>query len=172
MEVYRDISSLPSQPKYELSPSIITRVVTDKYRAMPGLTSDDMIKGYIPSPRIHITNTFVSSEEHRQPRYMASSKAITRPGYCDLCLTDGNTGSAWVKYNERRVEELQKRIDVMLKIQDNEELQALLSRPIHPIPRPIAQRIDDMLLQRSKYRSSYLYDYYRMRKFQVLFVFT
>ena len=59
-----------------------------------------------------------------------------------------------MKYNERRIDEIQKRIDLMLQIDDNEEsLLALSSPPVIPTSATVTQRIDDILLRRSRYRS-------------------
>ncbi|CAF4949494.1 unnamed protein product [Rotaria sp. Silwood1] len=160
MELYRDISLLS---KDDRPPSTTTiNIIKDKYRSMPGLTSEEMIKAYMPSPKVHITKCLLDSSRQRQPRFLTPSTVITRPNYCDLCLTGHHRSSAWIQYNERRIEELQKRIDLMLQIDDIEEAQLLLSStPIIPTTATVTQRIDDILSRRSKYRDLHLYDYYR-----------
>ncbi len=159
MELYRDISFLSTQSKEDRPSITITNLIKDKYREMPEITSEDMIQGYIPSPRLHLTNTILTIPRQRQPRFITSSKALIRPDYCDLCLTDHSTSSAWIRYNERRIDELHKRIDLMLQIEDNEEAHLLLS----PSPTTnlttatVSQRIDDMVMQRPRYRTPLLH---------------
>jgi hypothetical protein len=165
MELYRDISFLSNQSKEDRSSLTMANLIKDKYRTMPVITSEEMIQGYIPSPRIHITNSILTSPRQRQPRFDTSSKVIIRPDYCDLCLNDYNTSSAWVRYNERRIEELQKRINLMLQIDDNEEAQLLLSRPIKTTTATVTQRIDDIVMRKPRYRSPLLYHHNRIRKF-------
>ena len=81
---------------------------------MPVISSEEMIRGYIPVP---------------PPR---------RVDYCDLCVTDPQTSSAWVRYNERRIDELQKRLDYLLRLDECEETLRTDST--------VSQRIDQMLL--------------------------
>jgi hypothetical protein len=170
MELYRDISSLSVQSKEERPSSTATNLIKGKYRSMPGITCQEMIQGYIPSPRIHLTNTLITSPRQRQPRYIPSSRVLTRPDYCDLCLTDHNTSSAWIRYNEKRIDELQKRIDLMLQIDDNEEkFLSLSSPPIIPTTATVTQRIDDILMRRPRCRSPLLYHHDRLCK---LIIFT
>ncbi|CAF2831824.1 unnamed protein product [Rotaria sp. Silwood2] len=157
MELYQDISSLSKEDKPS---STIVNIIKDKYRSMPGLTSEDMIKAYMPSPKVHITKCLLDSSRQRQPRFLTSSKILTRPDYCDICLTGHHRSSAWIRYNERRIEELQKRIDLMLQIDDIEEAQLLLSSPIIPTTATVTQRIDNILSRRSRHPSLRLYDYY------------
>lgn len=147
MELYQDITTLSSQAKEEdpLSSSLtIARLTKNKYRTMPNITSEDMIRGYIPSPRVYITN----SPRQRQPRF----------DHCDLCLTDYDTSSAWVRYNEQRIDQLQKRIDSMLEIDDNEEYQLLLS------PDTVTHHIDDILIRKIKRRNQLTSYHNRIRK--------
>lgn len=163
MELCRDISLLSIQSKEDRSTELITNLIKDKYRSMPGITSDEMIQGYVPSPRIHLTTSLLTSPRQRQPRFSSSSNILVRPDYCDLCVTDQNTSSAWIRYNERRIEELQKRINLMLQIDDFEETQVLLT-PANLIPlttATVTQRIDDLLAVKSKYRVplTYYQDY-------------
>lgn len=165
MELYRDITLLSNQSKEDRPSLTITNLIKDKYRVMPEITSEEMIQGYIPSPRIHLTNYLLTSPRQRQPRYITSSQILTRPDYCDLCLTDHNTSSAWIKFNERRIEEFQKRIDLMLQIDDDEEVQLLLSPTINTIKPTVTQRIDDILLRKSRYRSPILYHHDRICKY-------
>jgi hypothetical protein len=164
MELYRDISFLSTQSKEERPTSTVTNLVKGKYRSMPGITSHDMIEGYIPTPKIHITKSLITSPRQRQPRYIPPARIITtRPDYCNLCLTDHNTSSAWVRYNERRIDELQQRIDLMLQIDDSEE--ALFSPRIIPTTATVSQRIDDILMRRPRYRSPLVYHHDRLCKF-------
>jgi len=143
-ELCRDISVLSSQSKEENVPSL-SRLVKRKYREMPNLTSEEMLKGYIPSPRLYIINS------PRQSLY----------DYCDLCLIDHNTSSAWIRYNEHRIEQLQKRIDLMLQFDD--ENQFILSSDI------IKQNIDDIIITKPKYRNQRNYYYNRIRNFTFFF---
>lgn len=135
----------------------ITNLIKDKYRSMPAVTSEEMIHAYIPSPRLHLATSIVHLPRERLPRF-----ALRRPDYCDLCLTDHSTSSAWIRYNERRIEELQKRIDIMLQIDDTEEAQFLLA-PDYLLPSTtvatVSQRIDDLLATRIPWR--YYYDRFR-----------
>ena len=165
MNSHRDISLLSAQSKQDQSSSIIINQTKDKYRSMPRITSEEMIQGYTPLPKAHITKSLITSTRQRQPRFEASSKVLTRPNYCDLCFTDHNAGSSWIRYNEQRIEELQKRIDLMLQIDDSEEIDLLISSPIKPTIATVTQRIDDILMRRSRYHKSYLDDYCRTRKF-------
>jgi hypothetical protein len=157
MELYRDISFLSTQSKEDRPSITITNLIKDKYREMPEITSKEMIQGYIPSPRLHLTNTIITTPRQRQPRFVNSSKVLVRPDYCDLCLIDHNTSSAWIRYNERRIEELHKRIDLMLQIDDNEEAHLLLSTPTNLTTATVSQRIDDAMMRRPRYRSRLLH---------------
>jgi hypothetical protein len=157
MELYRDISFLSTQSKEDRPSITITNLIKDKYREMPKITSKEMIRGYVPSPRLHLTNTIITTPRQRQPRFVNSSKVLVRPDYCDLCLIDHNTSSAWIRYNERRIEELHKRIDLMLQIDDNEEAHLLLSTPTNLTTATVSQRIDDALMRRPRYRSRLLH---------------
>ena len=117
MELHREISFLSAKSKED--PTNSSRSLINKYRSMPGITSEQMLEGHFPlSPR------------QRLPRF---SNYFIRPDYCNLCLNDHPTSSAWIRYNERRVEDLQKRIDLMLNIDDYEEAKFLL-RPTDRIP--------------------------------------
>ncbi|CAF1166687.1 unnamed protein product [Rotaria sordida] len=159
MEHCRDISLLPKEDR---SSAAIINIIKDKYRSMPGLTSEEMIKGYMPSPKVHINKCLLDLSKQRQPRFLTPSTILTRPDYCDLYLTGHRKNSSWIRYNEQKIEELQKRIDLMLQIDDIEEAQLLLSStPIIPTTATVTQRIDDILLRRSKYPSLRLYDYHR-----------
>ena len=158
MELYRDISYLSTQAKVDRPPSItITNLIKDKYREMPEITSEEMIQGYVPSPRLHLTNTIITAPRQRQPRFTNTSRVLVRPDYCDLCLTDHTTSSAWIRYNERRIEDLHKRIDLMLQIEDNDEAHLLLSLPPILTTATVSQRIDDVLMQKPRYRSRLLH---------------
>ncbi|CAF3459028.1 unnamed protein product [Rotaria socialis] len=168
MELRRDISLLSTKSKADQSSSTTTttttnnNIVKDKYRSMPGLTSEDMIKAYKPIPKVHITNSSTALLKARQPHFQVPSTIRARSDYCDLCLTGYNTNSAWIRYNERRIEELQKRIDLMLQIDDNEETKLLLpSSSRISTTATVTQRIDDILWSRSRHPSRRLYDYYR-----------
>lgn len=168
MEHYRDISLLSAESKQEQPSPIITNLIKDKYRSMPGLTSEDMIKAYMPIPKVHIKNSSETLSRKRQTRFDVSSTTLIRPDYCDLCLTGCDTSSAWIRYNERRIEELQKRIDLMLQIDDDEESQLLLSSSsIIPTIATVTQRIDDILWDRSRNRNISVSNY-QTRKFSIL----
>ncbi len=105
-----------------------------------------MLQGYIPSPRISVTNLI---SRPRQSRF----------DYCNLCLTDYDRSSSWIRYNEERIDQLQKRIDLMLQIDDNDENQFLLST------NTVTQRIDQILMNKSKYQNQRIYYHNRIRKF-------
>ena len=87
---------------------------SNKYRSMPSISSEEMLQGYIPVP---------------PPR---------RVDYCDLCVTDPQTSSAWVRYNERRIDDLQKRLDYLLRLDESEDTLRTDST--------VSERIDQMLL--------------------------
>ncbi len=36
---------------------------------MPNITSEEMLQGYVPSPRILITDSTLNSHRQRQPRF-------------------------------------------------------------------------------------------------------
>lgn len=156
---HRDLSLVSKQSNDDYSTITYTNLIKDKYRSMPAITSHEMIQAYVPSPRIHLA----TSIRQRQPRFLTSSNMLIRPNYCDLCSTDHYTSSAWVRYNERRIEELQKRIDIMLQIDDNEEAQLLLT-PDYLLPSTtvatVSQRIDDLLTARPRYPipTTYIHD--------------
>lgn len=147
MELQRDRTILSNDDR---SSSIrITNLMKDKYRQMPEITSEDMIQGYIPSPRIHLTDTFLTIPQ-RRPRF---DQVILRPDYSDLCLMNYHKDSAWIRYNEQRIDQLQKRINLMLQIDENEEAQLLLPSltPIQPTIATVTQRIDDALMISPRY---------------------
>ena len=149
MELQRDRTIRSNQSKDDRSSIRITNMMKDKYRQMPEITSEEMIQGYIPSPRIHLTDTFLTIPQ-RRPRFDHSTQFILRPDYSDLCLINAHTDSAWIRYNEQRIEQLQKRINLMLQIDENEEAQLLLSIP-SPTIATVTQRIDDALMISPRY---------------------
>ena len=106
---------------------------------MANLTSEEMLYGYVPSPLTYITDSTITSPRKRQPRF----------DYSDLFSTDYTTNSAWIRYNEQRIEQIQKRIDLMLLIDDNEEAQLLLS----PTSYSTKSHIENYLLKKSKQRN-------------------
>ena len=144
MESYRSRDDLT-----HLNNSLSNQLI-DKYRSMPGITSDEMIRGYIPSPRLSL----IITPNQRSPRFIDSTLISPRTKYCDLCVTDNQTSSAWIRYNERRIEDLQKRIDLMLKIDDHEEAQLLLE-PINSIrtmpKKPVTERINELMMRKSRF---------------------
>ena len=156
---HRDRTSLANQSNDDRSSLRITNVIKDKYRQLPEITSEQMIEGYVPSPRIHLCDTLLTiPRQQREPRFCHSSKLLVRPDYCDLCLTDYHTDSAWIRYNEQRVEQLQRRINLMLQIDDDEEVQLLYpTPPIIPTTATVTQRIDDALSISSRHRSQLLH---------------
>jgi len=101
-----------------------------------------MLQVYLPSPRLQLTNLLTVLPDERANRY----------DYYDLTLTDENLNSAWIRFNEQRIDQIQKRIDLMLQIDDNEEAQMLLSH-VHPVTNTVTDHIDDILLQRTKRRN-------------------
>lgn len=153
---HRDRTPLVNPSKDERTSLRITNVIKDKYRQMPEITSEQMIQGYVPSPRIHLCDTYLTIPRQREPRFCHSSNIFYRPDYCDLCVTDYHHDSAWIRFNEQRIEELQRRINLMLQIDDDEEVQLLLSTP-SVIPTTVTQRIDDALLISPRHRSQLLH---------------
>jgi hypothetical protein len=133
--------------------SSVIRLTKSKYRSMPCVTSDEMLQGYIPSSRILITDSYFPSSRQRQPRF----------DYWDLCLTNDSSSSGWIHYNEQRIDQLQRRMDLMLHIDDNEEAQLLFSN-LNPITNTVTQRIDDFLMRKSKRRNEHPYYHDRISK--------
>lgn len=132
MELQREISSLAMQAKED-------RLLNNKYRRMPGLTSEEMLQGFVPlTPR----RTGDSSYRQRSPRFADRS---TANGFCDLCLNDSPSSSAWIRYNEQRIEQIQKRIDRMLQIDDREDLTNFLT----PIDQTIHRRYEQIPKRKS-----------------------
>lgn len=113
-----------------------------KHRTRPAETHEQMLQVYLPSPRLQLTNLLTVLPDERVNRY----------DYYDLTLTDENLNSAWIRFNEQRIDQIQKRIDLMLQIDDNEEAQMLLSH-VHPVTNTVTDHIDDILLQRTKHRN-------------------
>ncbi len=143
MELNRNIPVLSSQAKEENVPSSlsVSRLLKSKYRTMTNLTNEKMLEGYIPSPRLYIKN---SPRQHK-----------SRFDYCDLCLIDHNRSSAWIRYNEQRIEKLQKRIDLMLQLDDENQL-------ILPF-NTVTQTIDDIIMRKPKYQTKRNYYHNRIR---------
>ena len=112
---------------------------------MPEINSEDMLEGYIPSPRLTLT---LHSPRQRQPRF----------DYCDLCLTDASTSSAWIRYNEQRMDQLQKRLDLLLQIDDQDE------NPLLFTTETVTQCIDDLLIQKVRQRNPLMSYHTRIRK--------
>ena len=78
-------------------------------------------------------------------------RLIHRTDYADK---ESPTGSAWIRYNEHRIEQLQKRIDLMLQIDDDDE-------QIVPTTATVTQRIDDILMNNSLHPRSLLCHHHR-----------
>jgi hypothetical protein len=116
---------------------------------MANLTTEEMLYGYVPSPRTYITDSTIISPRKRHPRF----------DYSDLFSTEYTNNSAWIRYNEQRIEQMQKRIDLMLLIDDNEEAQFLLS----PISYSTKSHIDNYLLRKSKRRNPIINYHDRIR---------
>ncbi len=76
--------------------------------------------------------------------------------YCDLCLTDHSAGSAWIRYNEQRIDQLQQRMDLMLEIDESDEAHFTLST-LNPIRNISTQRMDDILIGRTRRRNQSSY---------------
>ncbi|CAF2527000.1 unnamed protein product [Rotaria sp. Silwood2] len=143
-QLYRDIALLSSQSKEECpsSSELVSHLTKTKYRSMTNKTREEMVKNYAPSPRIHISNSIFNSPRQRQPRF----------DYCNLCLNEYGTSSAWIRYNEGRIDKIQKRIDLMLQNDDNEEIKFLLSTT-----NPVTQRMNDILMRKPKRRNHITY---------------
>ena len=123
-------------------------MIRDKYRTMPGITSEDMLQGYIPSPQMYITDASTNISNQRQPRF----------DYYDLSLTDNSSNSAWIRYNEQRIDQLQQRLDLLLQIDDHEESQMIFSTDT------VTQRIDDIIMKKIKGRYTTIPYHKRIRK--------
>lgn len=95
----------------------------------------------------------MSSPRQRKPRH----------DYYNLSLSDDILNSSWIRYNERRIDQIQKRIDLMLQIDDNEETQFLLST-CYPVTQTVTQHIDNILTHRPRNRNQLSIDYDRIRK--------
>jgi hypothetical protein len=143
MELNRDIPVLSSQAKEENVPSSlsVSRLLKSKYRTMTNLTNEEMLEGTIPSPRLYRKN----SPRQRKPRF----------DYCDLCLIDHNKSSAWIRYNEQRIEQLQKRIDLMLQLDDENQF-------ILPF-NTVTKTIDDIIMRKPKHQNQRNYYHNRIR---------
>ncbi|CAF1152410.1 unnamed protein product [Rotaria sordida] len=145
-QLYQDIFALSSQSKEECpsSSELVNHLTKIKYRSIPNRTPKEMLKGYIPSPRIFIPNSILSSLRRRQPRF----------DYCDLYLNDYDKNSLRIRYNEQHIDQIRKRIDLMLQNDDNEEIKFLLSNLD-----PITKRTGDNLMRKSK-RRNHITNYY------------
>jgi hypothetical protein len=97
---------------------------------------------------MYITDSIFNSprQSQLQPNY----------GYCDLCLTDHSAGSAWIRYNEQRIEQLQQRMDLMLEIDESDEAHFALST-LNPIRNISTQRMDDILIRKPRRRNQSTY---------------
>lgn len=150
MEVRTDVTSISTPAKVERPESScsssISRISKKKHRTKPAESSEQMLQPYLPSPRLQLSSTLILSPRLRQPRY----------DYYDLTLNDQNLNSAWIRFNEEKIDQLQKRIDLMLQIDDHEESEMLLSR-IHPITNTVTEHIDEILYQKPKRGNSSVY---------------
>lgn len=150
MEFQHDVSIVSNGSRDDQSISTTVRLTTDKYRSMPVITSEEMIQGHIPSPGLCVTNSIVTSSRERPPPLITLPRPIHRMDYADK---ESPTGSAWIRYNEHRIEQLQKRIDLMLQIDDDEQ--------IVPTTATVTQRIDDFLMNQPSNPRSLLCHHHR-----------
>ncbi|CAF0767186.1 unnamed protein product [Adineta steineri] len=154
IRVSRDIVMPSPKPRQERSSSPVssTGSTRSKYRFLPSTSREEIHQDYLPSPLIYITTPILNSP--RQP--------IIQTEYCDICLTDHGEGSAWIRYNEQRLETLQQRIDLMLEFNDMEDVQSSSissSDSVRNIARASStQRIDNILMGRSQRRNQLTYN--------------
>ncbi|CAF0758952.1 unnamed protein product [Adineta steineri] len=154
IRVSRDIVTASPKPRQERSSSPVssTGSTRSKYRFLPSTSREEIHQDYLPSPLIYITTPILNSP--RQP--------IIQTEYCNICLTDHGEGSAWIRYNEQRLETLQQRIDLMLEFNDMEDVQSSSissSDSVRNIARASStQRIDNILMGRSQRRNQLAYN--------------
>ncbi|CAF4697537.1 unnamed protein product [Rotaria sp. Silwood1] len=143
-QLYRDIAFLSLQSKEECSTSseLVNRLTKTKYQSMTNKTYKKTFEDYIPSSQILLSNSILNSLRHQQSHF----------DYCNLCLNNHDTNSAWIRYNQGCINQIQKRINLMLQNDDNEEIKFLLSSTD-----PITQRINDIHKRKSKRRNHITY---------------
>lgn len=152
MELQREISSLSAQSKDD-------RLLT-KYRRMPGLTSEEMIHNVVPA-----TRQIYDLPRQRSPRFDDRIRQKSKTDFCDLCLNDYPTSSAWIRYNEQRIEQIQKRIDRMLQIDDRDDWKSFQT----PIDQTIHRRYEQ-IPKRKSHSCSFLFSLFlEIKHFSFLF---
>ena len=140
--------SFQTKDKCPSSSKSATHLTKSKYPSTTRITNEEVLQ----LPEMLPTNSILNSPWQRQPC----------SGYCDLCLPDDSTSSAWVRYNEQRIDQLQQRIDLMLQIDDSENLQFFLSN-FTPITDTVTQRIDDILVRKPKHHFHLTHYHDRLR---------
>jgi len=142
LEIYRNLLNKKTEHEEEEEKQqqrSTPRLIQRKYRTLPEITSEQMIQNYVP-----IRHELCSTPS---PRISVRSPRPTRFDYCDLCLNDQDSTSAWIRYNEQRIDQLQKRIDLMLQIDDYEE------NFFYPIPETTVSQPTNKFKQRARTNS-------------------
>ncbi|UJR29993.1 hypothetical protein I4U23_017540 [Adineta vaga] len=146
IQVKHDIVTASPKPREDRpsSPMSSTGSSRSRYRYISNITNDEMIPDYLPSSHLYSTS-------------IPCKQTSTQPHYCEICFSDHSSGSAWIRYNEQRMERLQQRIDLMLELDDVEDGQYALSTLNSTAT--TTQRIDDILRGRSSYQNHMNYDH-------------
>lgn len=118
--------------------------IYDNFQPLESLKNEKTSSIYIPSTRLHTTDSRFDHCQRRQ-------RELSCYDFCDLCVGDTSATSAWVRYNEERIDRLQKRIDRMLEDDDNDEMKYLLSTSKSK-RNSVAQCFDYDLNRKSKHR--------------------
>ncbi|CAF1197573.1 unnamed protein product [Rotaria magnacalcarata] len=150
-QLYRDISLIPShsQEKNPSDSQCTTHLTKSACQSLTSRTGEELFQDYVPSSSMRIENSSLHYSRQRQPRF----------DYCDLCLNDHSTGTSWIRLNEQRIDELQKRIDLMLQNDDIEEAK-FLSANSKLIANTASKRIDSIFMRKShrQNRITYYHD--------------
>ncbi|CAF1129915.1 unnamed protein product [Adineta ricciae] len=143
MQLNRNTVIASPKIKEDRSPSPVSSSGSSRsrYRFTSNVNTEEMLPDYIPRSRSYSRSCQETSLE---------------PHYCEICLTDHSSGSAWIRYNEQRMERIQQRINLMLELDDVEDGQYALSTLNSTATS--TQRIDDILSGRSSYRDYINYD--------------
>ncbi|CAF1455181.1 unnamed protein product, partial [Didymodactylos carnosus] len=154
MELYRDDNySVQSSRRNSTNIIPMSRSTKAKYSLIKP-SSDDMINTYtgercsacmarLLAPRMNPLIT----------RSSISDSSLIKPDYIELDYTDH--WSPWIRYNEQRINDLQKRIELLLQTDDDQDLLAVTAPSLlEASTKTVTQHIDDILL-RNKYDEHY-----------------
>ncbi|CAF0755551.1 unnamed protein product [Didymodactylos carnosus] len=135
---HNSVNVIPSQ-------GTIATIAT-KYRSIKP-TSQDMINAYMDERcTACIPRLLTSRLEPSLALPPISELSLIKPEYVELNYN--NYWSPWIAYNEQRVNDLQKRIELLLQIDDDQDLLTLTAPSlISSSNRTVTQHIDDILLQ-------------------------